>query len=201
MEFYHQLVTEKSFKLLQDLRKKYKFILIGGWAVFLYSKALKSKDIDIIVDYDELEKIRNDFDLHKNDRLKKYEIKIQEVDVDIYLPYFSNLGMPVEEIKKYTQSIEGFFVPTIEMLLILKTYTYRERKGTTKGQKDLIDIFSLIKEKKINWGNYKKLIAKYKFTEINKELKNLVSKTVSIPELNISNHQMARLRREILEKL
>ena len=50
-EFYHELITEKSFKILQDLRKKIKFILIGGWAVFLYARTLKSKDIDIIIDY------------------------------------------------------------------------------------------------------------------------------------------------------
>ena len=99
MEFYHNLITDKSFKILQDLRKKFDFILIGGWAVFLYTKSLKSKDIDIILDYDELEKIRKEFNLFKNERLKKYEIKIDEVDVDIYLPFFSKLGMPVEEIK------------------------------------------------------------------------------------------------------
>src|SRR3989338_4021762 len=98
-EFYHNLITEKSFKILQDLRKKFKFILIGGWAVFLYAKALKSKDIDIIIDYDELQKLKNDYDVAKNDRLKKYEIKIEEIDVDIYLPYFSELGLKVQEVQ------------------------------------------------------------------------------------------------------
>lgn len=27
MEFYHNLITDKSFQLLQDLRKKYNFFL------------------------------------------------------------------------------------------------------------------------------------------------------------------------------
>ncbi len=200
-EFYHQLVTEKSFKLLQDLRKKYKFILIGGWAVFLYSKALKSKDIDIIVDYDELEKIRNNFDLFKNERLKKYEIKIEEVDVDIYLPYFSKLGLSVEEIKNYTNSVEGFLAPTIEMLLILKIYTCGERQGTNKGRKDAIDIFSLIEGEKIDWEKYKNLVTKYKFEKITDELRKLLFSTDSVPELNISNHQMAKMKNKILSKI
>ena len=52
-EFYHDLITEESFKILQEFGKKFKFILIGGWAVFLYAKSLKSKDIDIVIDYDE----------------------------------------------------------------------------------------------------------------------------------------------------
>jgi hypothetical protein len=43
----------------------------------LHSKALKSKDIDIIVGYDELEKLKNDFSVFKNGRLKKYEIKFE----------------------------------------------------------------------------------------------------------------------------
>jgi len=68
MEYYHDLITEKSFKILQDLKREFDFILIGGWAIFLYTKALKSKDIDIIVDYDELEKFKKEFDIVKNER-------------------------------------------------------------------------------------------------------------------------------------
>ena len=58
MEFYNDLITRESFTYLQSMRKKYDFILIGGWAVYLYSKSLKSKDIDIIIDYDVLAKIK-----------------------------------------------------------------------------------------------------------------------------------------------
>ena len=57
MQFYHNLITEKSFEHLKGFKKKYNFVLIDGWAVYLYSKSLKSKDIDIIVDYDELAKM------------------------------------------------------------------------------------------------------------------------------------------------
>lgn len=52
-EFYHSLITEKSFKSLQELSKDFNFVLMGGWAIFLYTRALKSKDIDIIIKYDE----------------------------------------------------------------------------------------------------------------------------------------------------
>ena len=50
MQYYHDIITEKSFEFLQELKKKFNFVLIGGWAVFLYARTLKSKDIDIIVD-------------------------------------------------------------------------------------------------------------------------------------------------------
>ena len=200
-EFYHNLITDVSFKLLQDIKRKFDFVLIGGWAVFLYTKALKSKDIDIIVDYDQLDKIRKEFDVFKNERLKKYEAKTGETDIDIYLPHFSDIGIPVEKIMKNTQMIEGFLMPIPEILLILKIYCFSSRKGSVKGNKDLIDIFSILSEDIIDWQKYKKIIAEYNFENIDQELKNLVSSQRSIPELNLLNHKIAKLKNSVLKEL
>ncbi len=106
--FYQNYLTDKSFQLLIELKKKIDFVLIGGWAVYFYTNALKSKDIDIIVDFSQLEKIKKDFSLEKNERLKKYQIKIEEIDIDIYLPFYSDLGVPVEKIINETLIINGF---------------------------------------------------------------------------------------------
>lgn len=201
MEFYHDLITEKSFKILQDLKRKYSFVLIGGWAVFLYTKALKSKDIDIVIDYDALDDFKRDFDISKNERLKKYEAKFEGIDIDIYLPHFSEIGFPLEELEKYSQSIEGFLVPVPEILLILKIQTFEKRKGTAKGKKDLIDIFSFLSKKIIDWRKYKELIENYGLAKTNEDLKNLVSLQTPIPELHLSNHKIAKLKKEILRKL
>lgn len=201
MEFYHEIITEKSFKILQDLKRQFDFILIGGWAVFLYARTLKSKDIDIIVDYSQLAKLKRTLDISKNERLKKYEAKIEEVDIDIYLPHYSNIGFPVEEIKNYFQSVEGFKVPLPEVLLILKTYVWNQRKNTPKGKKDLIDIFSILSKDIIDWEKYKRLIEKYNLAEIDQQLKEIILSTKSISELNLLNHQMSRLKKKILSKL
>lgn len=201
MEFYHEIITEKSFKILQDLKRQFDFILIGGWAVFLYARTLKSKDIDIIVDYNQLAKLKRTLDVSKNERLKKYEAKIEEVDIDIYLPHYSNIGFPIEEIKNYFQSVEGFKVPLPEVLLILKTYVWSQRKNTSKGKKDLIDIFSILSKDVIDWGKYKRLIEKYNLAEIDQQLKEIILSTKSISELNLLNHQMSRLKKKILSKL
>lgn len=198
-EFYHQLITEKSFKILQNLKRKFKFILIGGWAIYLYTKALKSKDVDIIIDYNELEKFKKEFSIFKNERLKKYEAKLEQVDIDIYLPYFSDLAFPIEEIKNYLQSIEGFQVPIPEILLILKIKTYTERKGTTKGEKDFLDIFTLISNEKIDWQKYKELIETYKLKSLNQKLKEIIFSAKPIPQLNLLNHQISRLKNKILK--
>jgi hypothetical protein len=201
MEYYHDLITEKSFQILQDLRKKYQFILIGGWATFLYTKGLKSKDIDIIVEYKELEKLKNDFSVFKNERLKKYEIKIEEIDIDIYLPFYSQLGLPIEEIKNYTQSQEGFIVPWPEILLILKIYVFDQRKNSAKGQKDLLDIFSLLKSNLINWRKYREIIKKYRLSHLNDDLKNLVSSVKPLAELNLNEQAIAKLKKKILPEI
>jgi len=34
MEFWNEIMIDKSFRILKELRKKIDFILIGGWAVF-----------------------------------------------------------------------------------------------------------------------------------------------------------------------
>lgn len=200
-EFYHDLITEKSFRILQDLKRKFDFILIGGWAIFLYTKALKSKDIDIVIDYDQLEKFKKELSIFKNERLKKYEAKLEEIDIDIYLPFFSDLGFPVEEIKNFVQSIEGFQVPIPEILLILKIKPYFERKGTPKGEKDFLDIFTLISNEKVDWQLYKELVEKYNLQNINQKLKEIISSAKAIPQLNLLNHQISRLKKKILEKL
>jgi hypothetical protein len=69
VEFWHDVLIEKSWAVLLELRKRYEFILLGGWAVYLYTKALKSKDIDIIVDYNTLGLMGRELPLKKNERL------------------------------------------------------------------------------------------------------------------------------------
>ena len=198
MEYYHNIITEKSFQLLQQLRRDYHFILIGGWAVFLYTHSLKSKDIDIVIDYDELEKLKKKFTVVKNDRLKKYEIKIDGIDIDIYLPFYSELGIPAEEIQKYAGTREGFTVPQIEILLILKQVACAGRQGTPKGEKDKIDIFSLLALREINWKLYKKLTGAAGLNYLSDELKSLLKQTMEIKELDINQAKMAKLKKEIL---
>lgn len=201
MAYYNELITEKSLQILQNLKREFNFILIGGWAVFFYAKTLKSKDIDVIVDYDQLEKIKTKYDLIKNDRLKKYEIKLQEIDVDIYLPHFSFLGLPVEEVSQYAESRDGFFVAAPEILLVMKQFVYGERRGTSKGEKDKLDILSLLSADVLNWGVYKEIIAKHKVENYSKELKEFLRNITEAKEIGLNQYKMSRLKKDILAKL
>ncbi len=199
--FYQELVTEKSWKLLQRLKKQTDFILIGGWAVYLYTNGLKSKDIDIIIDYDQLEGLKNNNDVYKNERLKKYEIKNEGIDIDIYLPFFSSIGLPVEKLVKYTAKLQTFSLLQKEVLLLTKITAYEDRKASVKGQKDLIDIISLLLLDDFDFIFFKKVLKKYDLEEFKKILIDIVTKTKEIPELKLNRHFFAKRRKEIITRL
>ena len=198
MEYYQQLITEKSFQILQNFKKNSQFILIGGWAVFFYTHSLKSKDIDIIIDFAELENLKKKHEIFKNDRLKKYEIKLETTDIDVYLPFYSELGLPISTIESWTASLEGFIVPKIEILLILKQVAYFGRQGTPKGEKDKIDILSLLNLKAINWQFYEQLLSENNLLKLKQGLIDLLKQTTEVKELNLNQNQMAKLKKEIL---
>ncbi len=185
MNYYRDQITTKSWELLQRLVKKYHFILIGGWAVWLYTKALKSKDIDLVVEFDQLEKLRQDFPLTKNERLKKYEIVQNEVQIDVYVPHYSQLGADIAA----TTQLKGFTVPSPETLIALKLVAHNHRSGSAKGRKDLIDIISLLTLPQLNWD------------QVPAEAAKLATAQTAMPELNLNPHQYSRLKKLCVDKL
>ena len=201
MSYYQDFITTKSFQVLQDLKHRFNFILIGGWAVFLYTHQLKSKDIDVIIEYEELQKFRNFFALQKNDRLKKYEVKLNEVDLDIYLPFYSTIALPTEDIKNYVEKVEGFILPKMEILLILKQAAYRDRKGSIKGKKDKIDIVGLCGLENFDFKFYQNILRQYHLENFSSELKDLLNSTGEMPELGLNQHRYAKFKQKICKSI
>lgn len=143
-EFYHDAIAERSWAALQDLRRRFEFALIGGWATWIHSHAAKSRDIDIIVDYPVLAELRLAYPVRKNERLRMYEIKADGFGIDIYLPHYSTtLAIPPEVVLRRLETREGFAVPDVETLLALKLGAWKDRRGTPKGEKDLLDVLAL----------------------------------------------------------
>lgn len=201
MTFYHDLITQKSWQLLQNLRKKYDFILIGGWAVFLYTKALKSKDIDLVVEYGELEKLKEEFEVSKNERLKKYEARKEEMEIDIYLPFYSNPGLPTEDLKKFATSLAGFKTVEKEILAILKQKALLERVNSVKGRKDLVDLVSLFRLEDFDWQKYLRIVREYGLKEYLDFIRQILQRTIKIEELGLNVHQVDRFKKKILPLL
>ncbi|PIN72876.1 hypothetical protein COV22_02060, partial [Candidatus Woesearchaeota archaeon CG10_big_fil_rev_8_21_14_0_10_47_5] len=164
MEFWNSALTEKSWNALVQLRqKKFDFIVIGGWAAYLWTRLHKSKDVDIVIkNFEDLAILKRGYDLVKNDHLKKYEIKVEEIDIDIYVPYFSELTIPADELINHAAVVQGFEVVKPEALLILKQGAELDRERSVKGGKDRIDIMTLILYADIDFDEYFKLLKKYK---------------------------------------
>lgn len=174
MEFWSEWVIDKSFSLLKELRRKIDFILIGGWAVYFLTGALKSKDIDLIVDFENLARLRDLMSLSKTDFLRKYQARVEGVDVDIYVIHYSKFIIPTEEIIENTMRAKGFVLPAPEVLLILKQEAEKSRRDSVKGQKDRTDILALLASGKVDMGKYEKLLKRYGITSFKKRLLEII---------------------------
>ena len=203
MEFWNDIATDNSWKVLIELTKKYDFIVIGGWASYLLTKTIKSKDIDIIADFDTLEKFKMDFRLKKNIHLKKYEFIKDEISVDVYIPYFSKLVIPIEDIMKNTITIEGIKIIKPEILLILKQQAEFERKDSMKGMKDRVDILNLLINSDIKLKQYFVLVKKYKLKKYPKRLKNIIQTSKKEFEyLGIKDPRKIKLiKKDLIDKI
>ncbi|MEM3484917.1 MAG: hypothetical protein QXQ64_07385 [Candidatus Bathyarchaeia archaeon] len=203
MEFWNEVVIDRSFRVLQEIRKKFDFILIGGWAVYFLTGSLKSKDIDIIVDLEDLAKLRALLWIKKNDHLKRYETDVEGVSIDIYVPYYSKFVVPPEEILKNTIRVENFMVPRPEILLLLKQQAEIERSGSVKGQKDRVDIICLLNSGIIDWQYYIHLVRKFKAEGYWGRLKEIVrSASFEFEYLGIGNYrEIRKIKERILEEM
>jgi len=198
MEFWNDIATDRSWEVLIRMRREFDFILIGGWACYLLTKAIKSKDIDIIVDFETLGKLRKNYRLKKTAFLRKYEMVIDETSVDVYVPFYSKFPLPAEEMQK-TIEREGFRIPRPEVLLILKQNAELERKDSVKGQKDRVDILSLLLKSGMSMESYKELLKKHGLSRYQERLKTIVRESKKeFSYMGIADLRKIRLIRENL---
>ena len=202
-DFWNSLLTEKSWEILIKISKeKFNFIVIGGWAAYLHTNLHKSKDIDIALTIiKDLDFLKSKYNLKKNDRLKKYEISFDEIDVDIYVPYFSELPIPIEDLEQYSTKIEGLNIVKPEILLILKQAAESDRKNSIKGEKDRIDIITLLLYTNIDLKLYDKLLKKYKLEAYFSKLKSIIINFKDNNYLNLNPREFKLKKNKILKEL
>ena len=203
-EFWHESLTKESWKKLQELSKEMELTVIGGWGVWLWTKQHKSKDIDIIIDFQELANLKEKYSLEKNDRLKKYEVKMQGFDIDIYVPFYSRLALPIEGLLKEKVKIEGINTISCEALLILKQGAEIDRRGTIKGQKDAIDLLTILFYAPIDFKKYFALLEKNKKQAFAKELAGAITgfnPKDSEKYLGTNYKEFVKKKKQLLEKI
>ena len=129
-------------------------ILIGGWATFVRVGGEISLDIDLITSQEsrhKLEQLMTDLSPSNNHRGRKLRPTIDNVHLDIYLPYESQLGgklrLKVEVLAEYPDelSFEKWTLLRLEAHIATKMAALLDRHFSEKGQKDAREILALLK--------------------------------------------------------
>ena len=182
MEIWNEEIIKKSEDILLELKNNADFVLIGGWSIWLYAQTVKSKDIDIYIDFKDFFILQNflinkSLSINFNPKLNKYECKTSELDIDIYTPDHCNLIIPCKDVfnKKLWKILGGLKTIIPEVLLILKLDSEKNRHETIKGFKDRIDILSLASKVEINKKLLSQLCKDYNFDL--SSLKNIIAKS------------------------
>ena len=160
-DFYRDDQVRDAQAMLDRLRQVVPdAVVLGGWAVFLYTRGQRSTDVDIAVDFEVFGRLQAAFpgQITKNNNLRKYELIVDKVEVDILVGHFSNAGIPIEHVLEPTQSISGFRVMSTEGLLAMKLCAWMDRSGRPKGDKDEADVLSLLRAVEFDWSRYREII-------------------------------------------
>lgn len=129
-------------------------ILIGGWATFVRVGGEISLDIDLITSQEsrhKLEQLMTDLSPSNNHQGRKLRATIDDVHLDIYLPFESQLGsklrLRVEVLAEYPDelSFEKWTLLRLEAHIATKMAALLDRHFSEKGQKDAREILALLK--------------------------------------------------------
>ncbi len=117
------------------------------------------------------------------------------------MEYFSKFVIPAEELNKYTIWINGFTVLSPEVLLILKQSAFKEREISVKGEKDKIDILSLLFFSGIDLSKYHRIIKEYSLDYFSDELKKILTNFKDYNYLNLDPRVFKIRKNKILAEL
>jgi hypothetical protein len=176
-------VVERSWRVLGELKGFADFVLIGGWGVYLWTRKLKSRDVDVYIDQENFYRLQSEltqrgYGLKRNVRLMKFEALIGDVEVDIYTPFVSRLVIPSLDVfdRELYSVIEGFKVAIPEVLLLLKAQAARDRWHAERGLKDRIDIISLLKFADVKQNVLEQMLMKY---DTQHKLRDAIKRAIS----------------------
>ena len=150
-EDQHGVIRALVDRLGHDLEPS---ILIGGWATFVRVGGEISLDIDLITSQasrHKLEQLTTDLSPSNNHQGRKLRATIDDVHLDIYLPYESQLGgklrLKVEVLAEYPDelSFEKWTLLRLEAHIATKMAALLDRHFSEKGQKDAREILALLK--------------------------------------------------------
>lgn len=129
-------------------------ILIGGWATFVRVGGEISLDLDLITSHQSRHKLEQrlaDLSPSNHHHGRKLRATLDNVHLDIYLPFESHLGsklrLKVEVLAEYPDelSFEKWTLLRLEAHIATKMAALLDRHSSVKGEKDAREILALLK--------------------------------------------------------
>ena len=184
-------------------------VYIGGIAVYLHATnnprtaqyAESTHDADFYISLADMGDLRDAEEVVPNRRLSKHQMMRDGFEFDIYTERQSGLIVPYDAVMANANKYEAFRVAGLEHLLVLKLEAYRDRRQSTKGQKDAKDIFRIAmlaaeSENQFDWA-----LASPYLTDEHVTLLEEVRRGAAAVNLARGNAKIAKALRATVERL
>jgi len=153
-EFYPPEFTERSRAVLDHIHEAVPdAVLIGGWATWVRTGGAMSHDIDLIVTRPQLAVITGlAEDLSESRHLagRKWRGTLDEVHLDLYVPYESRLGqhlqLRVERLVHRQELVDNWVVLDLPGQVATKLAGLLDRPDSMPGEKDRQELMALLLE-------------------------------------------------------
>jgi hypothetical protein len=126
-------------------------VFIDGIAVYMHAinndrtatLAAFTHDADFYISLADMGDLRDDLEVTANRRLNKHQLIKRGFQFDIYTERQSSLIVPYDHVRAHAVKYEKLMVAALEHLLVLKLEAYRDRRHSSKGDKDANDIIQI----------------------------------------------------------
>lgn len=126
-------------------------VFIGGIAVYMHAinntqtrdYAEFTHDADFYISIADMSDLRDIEEVVANRRLNKHQLTKRGFEFDIYTERHSALIVPYDQVLAHSLMYDQLRVSSLEHLLVLKLEAYRDRRASSKGQKDAKDIIRI----------------------------------------------------------
>lgn len=127
-------------------------VFIGGIATYLHVQRRPktglpleaTHDVDASISAVASSSLRDRYEFTENPRLHKVQIRVEDIDVDLYPQHIGRLRFSYADLAPYTQRYRGFKIAAIPHLLLLKIDAIKDRGSSKKGAKDRRDVAKLL---------------------------------------------------------
>lgn len=142
------------WKVARDVTKLSdgEIVFIGGIATYLHIQRRPktglpleaTHDVDASISAVASSSLRDRHEFTENPRLHKVQIRVDNIDVDLYPQHISRLRFTYLDLAPYAQKYRGFQIASVPHLLLLKIDAIEDRGSSSKGAKDKRDASKLL---------------------------------------------------------